>query len=487
MAKVIFKGSILVIGCGSVSQCTLPLLPQLLDVPYERITVIDFVDNRARIKELLERGVTYVQQRITPDNLVEILGQYLKAGDILIDLAWNIETIEMLEWCRERSVLFINTSVEKWDPYADRVRQDPRNYTLYSRQMELRALVQKWGSNNGPSAIVDHGANPGLVSHFTKHALIGITQKLLECKPHDPRVQDLKAALAAKDFKRMARLAQVQVIHISERDSQDSSVPRRVNEFVNTWSIEGLYEEGVAPAEMGWGTHEKSLPPGAVVFEDGPCNQICLSSLGMNTFARSWVPSGPIVGMIIRHGEAFGISDHLTVWEGNRAVYRPTVHYVYCPSDAAIASLYELRMRQYKLQSDQRILSDEIISGQDELGVLLMGHDFKSWWTGSILDIEEARRLVPHQNATTVQVAISVIAAVLWMLKNPTRGFCLPDDIDHEEILKISRPFLGKMVSEPIDWTPLDNIDTTFTNFGAQTPKVEDCWQFSTFQRGAGL
>ena len=300
-------------------------------------------------------------------------------------------------------------------------------------------------------------------------------------------MQDLKAALAAKDFKRMARLAQVQVIHISERDSQDSSVPRRVNEFVNTWSIEGLYEEGVAPAEMGWGTHEKSLPPGAVVFEDGPCNQICLSSLGMNTFARSWVPSGPILGMVIRHGEAFGISDHLTVWEGNRAVYRPTVHYVYCPSDAAIASLYELRMRQYKLQSDQRILSDEIISGQDELGVLLMGHDFKSWWTGSILDIEEARRLVPHQNATTVQVAISVIAAVLWMLKNPTRGFCLPDDIDHEEILKISRPFLGKMVSEPIDWTPLDNIDTTFTNFGAQTPKVEDCWQFSTFQRGAGL
>lgn len=35
-----------------------------------------------------------------------------------------------------------------------------------------------------------------------------------------------------------------------------------------------------------------------------------------------------------------------------------------------------------------------------------MGHDFKSWWTGSNMSIEESRRLVPGQNATTVQVFI---------------------------------------------------------------------------------
>jgi homospermidine synthase len=43
--------------------------------------------------------------------------------------------------------------------------------------------------------------------------------------------------------------------------------------------------------------------------------------------------------MIVRHGEAFTISDKLTVWEGGKAIYRPTVHYAYCPCDAAIASL----------------------------------------------------------------------------------------------------------------------------------------------------
>src|ERR687895_416551 len=49
--------------------------------------------------------------------------------------------------------------------------------------------------------------------------------------------------------------------------------------------------------------------------------------------------------MVIRHGEAFSISEYLTVEENGEAVYRPTVHYAYCPADAAIASLHELHMR----------------------------------------------------------------------------------------------------------------------------------------------
>jgi homospermidine synthase len=352
--------------------------------------------------------------------------------------------------------------------------------------MQLREMVQAWGSNTGPTAIVDHGANPGLVSHFTKLALQQISEKILSTKPRDARREALETALMTRDFKRMAHLANVQVIHISERDSQITNRPKAVNEFVNTWSIEGLYEEGVAPAELGWGTHERSLPPGAACHEEGPRNQICLSSLGVNTMVRSWVPSGSIIGMVIRHGEAFGISDRLTVWEGDKAVYRPTVHYVYCPSDSTIASLHELRMRQYDLQKDQRILNDEIVEGRDELGVLLMGHDFNAWWTGSLLDIHETRRLVPNQNATTLQVAISVVAAVSWMLRNPTRGFCLPDDIDHEEILKVSYPYLGEFFSGEVNWNPLKDLDLSLSSYGTKRPNAEDVWQYGTFAAGAG-
>ena len=151
----------------------------------------------------------------------------------------------------------------------------------------------------------------------------------------------------------------------------------------------------------------------------GRGNQICLARMGMNTWVVSWVPHYCIRGMIIRHGEAFTISDRLTVWEDGRPIYRPTVHYAYCPCDCAIVSLEELRGRDYELQSKLRIMRDEIIGGADILGALLMGHAYNSWWTGSVLCIEESRRLVPHQNATTMQVAISVVAAATWMVENP--------------------------------------------------------------------
>ena len=252
------------------------------------------------------------------------------------------------------------------------------------------------------------------------------------------------------------------VIHISERDTQISDRPKEVGEFVNTWSIAGFYEEGTATAELGWGTHERHLPPGAHQHRTGPRNQICLARPGMDTYVRSWVPlGGQVEGMVIRHGEAFTISDHLTVWEGDRPLYRPTVHYAYLPTDAAMASLHECRMTGYRLQDRQRIMADDIVSGADELGVLLLGHDLNGWWTGSQLDIKEARELVPHQNATTLQVAASVLGAVAWMLRNPNRGLCVPDDLDHQQVLQVAGPYLG----------PCPSIPTTDTSRGTSRPR----------------
>jgi len=479
--QVKFKGKILIIGCGSVSQCAIPLVLRLIDVPAKNVTIMDFVDNKKRVADSLRRGVKYVKDRVTKENYQKLLAKYVGPGDLIIDLAWNIDCRAITTWCRENEVLYCNTSVEEWDPYKDEQRNDPTKYTLYTRHMEVREMIRGWGDNNGATCVVDHGANPGLVSHFTKKALIDIANKIIKEKPADKRVPQLKDYIAAKDFAKLAMSTGTKVIHISERDTQITDQPKQVNEFVNTWSIEGFFEEGVAPAELGWGTHEKYVPDGAFFHSTGPRNQICLATLGMRTWVRSMVPCGETTGMVIRHGEAFSISDRLTVWEDGKAIYRPTVHYAYCPSDCAINSLHELEMRQYKMQEKQRIMSDEIIDGRDELGVLLMGHDFKSWWCGSLLDIHTARKLVPHQQATTLQVAISVVSAAIWMIKNPKRGFLLPDDLDHEEILKISLPFIKPFVSKAYDWTPLKNLNTKFTKFDMPRPKEEDVWQFNTF------
>ena len=273
------------------------------------------------------------------------------------------------------------------------------------------------------------------------------------------------------------------VIHISERDTQIPDRPKEVDEFVNTWSVSGFHEEGIAPAEMGWGTHERRLPRFAEAHRFGPGNQICLALMGVNTFVRSWVPlGGEIIGMVVRHGEAFTISDHLTVWEGERPSYRPTVHYAYLPTDAAIASLHELKMRGHELQPRQRIMNDEIVDGRDELGVLLMGHDLTGWWTGSQLDIHETRQLVPRQNATTLQVAASVLGVLSWMIRNPREGLCVPDELPHRDVLEVASRYLGPCPSVQTDWTPLRNRSDPFEHFGRPRPDDEDVWQFETFR-----
>ncbi len=476
-----FRGKILMIGFGSVAQCALPILRKLVDMPAANITVIDFEDKSKELREFTLQGVNFVRERVTKENLGSTLGKYVGKGDLLIDLAWNIDCCELLQWCHDHDVLYINTSIELWDPYADAATQHPTEKTLYHRHMQIRSMIAGW-QEKGVTAVIEHGANPGLISHWTKRGLIDIaTRGLAEKKYTGAVAEEISQALASRAFNRLAWKLGVKVIHCSERDTQISNQPKEVDEFVNTWSIEGFREEGITTAELGWGTHEKELPAYAFEHRAGPKTQICLARMGMNTWVRSWVPNYGIVGMVVRHGEAFTIPDALTVWENGKAVYRPTMHYAYCPCDNAIISLHELRGRNYQLQPNLRIMRDEITKGTDILGALIMGHAYNSWWTGSDLSIEEARRLVPHQNATTLQVAISVVAAVSWMIDNPRAGVLVPDQLPHEYILKIADPWLGNSLSVPSEWTPLRDYWNNFEGYNQPNLDLSDPWQFKNF------
>ncbi|MBU6347807.1 MAG: hypothetical protein KGQ38_04265, partial [Actinomycetales bacterium] len=190
-------------------------------------------------------------------------------------------------------------------------------------------------------------------------------------------------------------------------------------------------------------------------------------------------------GMVVRHGEAFTITDHLTTFnEDGSARYRPTVHYAYCPSDAAIASMRELNARNWVLQDKLRIMNDEIIDGEDRLGVLLMGHPYQAWWTGSLLSIHEARRLVPGQSATTLQVAASILGAVAWMVQNPNEGLCVPDDLPWREVLEVASEFLGEQISIQADWNPTKNRVDVFEGWSDHKYDETDPWQFGNFLIG---
>lgn len=476
--KIKLEKKVLIIGFGSVAKCTLPIFLRHFEIPFEKITIIDFENKKGELKDFINLGIKYFQIKIDQENLNSVLAEHVGNDGLLIDLGWNIGANDIIGWCHNHNTLYVNTSVEQWNPVGD-MEKSPLEKSLYFRQMKLRELSKDW--HDAPTAVVDHGANPGLISHFVKQGLLDITEKIIaENKMSGRELEELIEHKTKLNFAKLAQTLGVKVIHCSERDTQITNQPKEVDEFVGTWSIEGLREEGTAPAEMGWGTHETELPKLAVVPPYGPQNQIFLAQMGIHTKVRSWVPDEEIVGMVIRHGEAFGLSDRLTVWENEKAVYRPTVHYAYMPSHETLSSLWELEGRGYNLQPKLRIMSDEITGGKDILGALIMGHAFQSWWTGSILEIGEARRLLAGQNATTIQVALGVISAVKWALSNPRKGICLPEDLPHVFVLDIAKPYLGKFVSKDYDWNPLKNRKVFFKE-NPDNLTGSDPWQFKNF------
>ena len=134
--KTKFNNKILVIGYGSVSQCTMPILFDHFDVDPKKVTVIDFENKKKAIKPLTEKGVNFYQQRITQDNLDSILSQHLDKGGLLIDLGWNIGACDIIRWSHNHNVKYINTSVEQWDSVGEIFTKTPYEKSLYFKRYD---------------------------------------------------------------------------------------------------------------------------------------------------------------------------------------------------------------------------------------------------------------------------------------------------------------------------------------------------------------
>ena len=93
-----FNKKILFVGYGAVAECTLPILLKLVKVPARNITVMDFVNKSAKLKAWTSKGVKFVKDRVTEENMGKVLSKYVSEGDLIIDLAWNIDACEILQW-----------------------------------------------------------------------------------------------------------------------------------------------------------------------------------------------------------------------------------------------------------------------------------------------------------------------------------------------------------------------------------------------------
>jgi homospermidine synthase len=319
--------------------------------------------------------------------------------------------------------------------------------------------------------VITMGANPGLASAWVKQALMNLAAD---------RGLEIQKPAKGIDWARLARRVGIKVIHVAERDTQIGKQRKRHGEFVNTWSVNGFVGEGLQPAELGWGTHERHFPQDGARHAFGSDAAIMLDRPGAATRVRSWTPlEGTYHGFLITHAESISIADYLTLRESTGEVaYRPTVHYAYHPCDDAVLSLHELAGRNWKLQETNRIIGDEdIVEGMDELGVLLMGAKKGVYWYGSRLSIADAKKLAPYNSATSLQVVAGILAGMVWAIEHPEEGVVEPDELDHEIVLSIANPYLGEVVGVYGDWTPIKERSALFgTDIDA------DPWQFKNFR-----
>lgn len=458
---ITFNNKLLIIGFGSISRGILPLIFRHIDIKPEQVTILTKHSEGTELAA--EFGVKLLILPINRDNYETVLAEYLTPGDFLLNLSVDVSSAALIQYCQKNNVLYLDTCIEPWEGgYVDENLSSSERSNYAIREALLKQRDPKLRS----TALVAHGANPGLVSHFLKQALLNIardTGKLVAI----PTTRESWAALA-KDLS-------IKTIHIAERDTQKTNSPRHADEFVNTWSVDGFVAEGCQPAELGWGTHEKHWPHDAVTHESGSGCAIYLNRPGATTRVRTWTPlSGPFHGFLITHTESIAIADYFTLKTNDELVYRPTVHFAYHPCDEAISSLQDFVGKEWQQQTKQRILSDEIIEGVDELGVLLMGHEKGAYWFGSQLSIEQTRALTSHTNATGLQVTIGALAGMIWTMKNPERGLVEPDEIDFDFILDVAEPYLGNVIGQYTDWTPLSNRGKLFPEIVDQS----DPWQF---------
>ncbi len=432
-----FDGPIVMIGFGSIGKGTLPLIERHIAFDRSKFVVIAPDDSDRRLLD--ERQIRFIHRALTKENYRDILTPLLTTGPgrgMVVNLSVDTSSVDLMEFGKDLDTFYIDTVVEPWPGlYTNRNRSisERSNYALRESVLDLRRRRP-----GGVTAVSCCGANPGMVSWMVKQALVDIAGELK---------LDFVEPQTREDWGRLMQRTGVKGIHIAERDTQRARDPKPRGKFVNTWSVEGFLSEGLQPSELGWGTHEKTLPPGAARHSFGCGAAIYLTRPGASTRVRSWTPTARAQhGFMITHNESISIADH------------------------------ELAGAQWKPQQTWHILSeDDIVDGIDELGVLLYGHAKNAYWYGSQLSIEETRRLAPYQNATGLQVTSAVLAGMVWMLENPERGIVEVDEMDFRRCLDLQRPYLGPVIGCYTDWTPLVDRSELFP----ETLDTSDPWQFS--------
>lgn len=396
---------------------------------------------------------------INEDNFIEVFSKFLHEGDLLIDFADSVGTTDILKWCADNNIMYINTGEAAW----------PNNwYSIFDENTKKQELIDYYKNEpnlNKVPIVLQHGNNPGLVSHFVKSALEYIVTKQFKKDKY------LKKLLKENKFNEIADYLDVQMIHVNDIDLQIINEEFNINKLISTWCIDSFFFELLSEATQNVGTHEMFDDEAIYNLYDKKKGYLEYKKLAKDIQIKTQYPNGYFEGYLVPHEETITIANFLSVKERGKTIYRPSVMFVYSPCELAKKYLYSSKVDEHSNfisdnmdsssisivrghvypKNQEIVYQEKIKEGTEYVGVLLIGKKFNPVWVGNKVELNylyKSKKQSFWQTPTITPVAMSALSAVKWMIENKEQGgIYFPDDIkEYKKIIKTAEKYISKTI-----------------------------------------
>ena len=468
-----FKNKIVQLGFGAVGKSFFEKVSKEIKFDIEKYYVIS--RDKLEYTFFLELGGklgNFVVASIKRDNYEDIFSKYLEEGDIIIDFSDNVGTYDFINWCANNNVMYLNTGETDWDDNWYSI------FTENIRKNELRTEIKKQKDKNKYPIVLQHGNNPGLVSYFVKAGIEYIVKNQFKKDDY------LNQLLKEKKFNLLAKELDIKQIHVNDNDFQKVKDEFDNNTLYSPWSIDSFFFEILSEATANIGPHENINYKDKCSMLDLANGFLEFSDIAFNKVGRTYYPKGEFNGYLVPHEETITIAKSLEVKDENNVIYRPTVVFLYSPCDYSVKYLKNAKVGEYIKNKDllqdskinpepmirgykypkrtQIMYKENISSGTEYVGVLLLGSKFKPVWVGNRIKkhfLYKNKKDSYWQTPTITPVSMSALAAFRWMIIHKEEGgIYFPDDInDYNEIINFAEKYISKTIYKTFRKKDIEN------------------------------
>ena len=459
-----FKNKIVQLGFGAVGKSFFEKVYKEIKFDKDKYFVIS--RDKLEYTFFLELGGNignFIVADINRENFKKIFSEYLDEEDLLIDFADGVGTKDFIEWCANKNVMYLNTGETDWDDNW---------YNIFEENLKKNTLRDQLKQNsnvNRHPIVLQHGNNPGLVSHFVKAGLEYIVKKQFKNN------EKFNKLLKENKFNELSKELDLREIHVNDNDYQEVKDKFDKTKLYSTWSVDSFFFEMLSESTANIGTNEK-------VDYEKECKMVDLKNgflefkdIAIDKVGKTYYPKGRFEAFIVPHEETITIAKSLEVKNGEEVIYRPTVMFLYSPCNFAVEYLKRARVNAY-LHSDinklhdidnqvirgfkyperaEIIYKEKIKNGTEYVGVLLLGSKFEPVWIGNRIKknfLYKDKKNSFWQTPTITPVAMSALAAACWMIKHKDKGgIYFPDDIkEYKEIINFAEKYISKTIYKTI-------------------------------------